>query len=211
MAIAPPPSVPGERDLDALVEEARARQRRRRIGTAGSLVALAGLTAAIYVVTVGAAGPRIAGGPIPRAAAAACTRAVTPVGHTKTVNNTRPLGGAGWIGGIVADQGFGAVKTVIEPNWQSKLASFVLRGWRCSDGRPLRFWFSNAQLPFHGRGSVQQLASLGSRHLTVRIADLRPGRYDLVGYVLFSSPGKWVVDVQGDERTRATVLFDFPH
>src|SRR5579884_1078998 len=112
MAVAPSP-VSGESDLDALVREARARQRRRRLATAGALVAVAGLAVAVYAITAGGAGPHIAGGPIPPAAAAACASPVTPVGRTKTVNNTRPLGKVGWVGGIVVDQGYGAIKTVV--------------------------------------------------------------------------------------------------
>ena len=211
MAVAPPP-VSGESDLDALVGEARARQRRRRFAITGALVALLGLGAAVYAITAGTPAPGIAGGPIPPAAAAACAGPVTPVGHTKSVNNTRPLGQVGWVGGIVVDQGYGALKTVVEPNWHSHLARVVLQGWRCSDGRPLRFWFSNAQLPFRGRGSVEQLATVGRKHLTLRIDRLRRMQHSfLVGYLLFSSSGKWVVEARGGGRVLGTALFNFPH
>jgi hypothetical protein len=210
MAVAPPP-VSNESDLDALVVEARARQRRRRLATAGALVTVAGLAVAVYAITARGAAPHIAGGPIPAAAATACAGPVTPVGRTETVNNTRPLGGAGWIGGIVAGQGYGAIKAVVQPNRHGHSARAVLRGWRCSDGRPLRFWFSNAQLPFSGRGSVEQLASTGSKRLTLRLAYLRRQHFDTVGYVLFSSPGKWVVEARSLGRVLGTALFDFSH
>jgi hypothetical protein len=210
MAVAPPPVSP-ESDLDALVGEARARQRRRRLATAGALAALAGLAAAVYLITARAAGPHIVGGPLPPAATAACAGPITTVGHTKNVNNTRPLGTVGWIGGIVVGQGYGAIKTVVEPNWHSRLGHVVLRGWRCSDGRPLRFWFSDAQLPFRGHGTEEQLASTGSKRLTLRIARLRLLSHAFaVGYVLFSSPGKWVVEAQDSGRVVGTVLFKFP-
>lgn len=174
-------------------------------------MALAGVAAAVYTITTGATGPRIAGGSIPPAAAAACAGPVTPVGHTKSVNNTRPLGQAGWIGGIVVARGYGASKTIVEPNWHSGLARVVLRGWRCSDGRRLRFWFSNA-LPFEGRGSVKQLTTVGSKHLTLWIPRLRRLHHAYaVGYLLFSSPGKWVVEARGGEHVLGTALFDFPH
>jgi hypothetical protein len=213
MAVAPPPPISDESDLDALVGEARARQRRRRLAAVGVLVTVAGLGVVVYAITVWAAGPHIAGGPIPVAAATACAGPVTSVGHTETVNNTRPLGAAGWIGGIVVDEGYGATKTVIQPNWHAHLARVILRGWRCSDGRPLRFWFSprNPQLPFSGRGSVEQLASTGSKRLTLRLAYLRWQHFDTVGYVLFSSPGKWVIEARSPSRVLGTVLFDFPH
>lgn len=210
MGLAPPPVSP-EGDLDALVREARARQRRRRrLVGASVLVVCAGLAAAIYAITAGASGPHIVGGPIPPAAAAACAGPVTPVGHTESVNNTRPIRGVGWIGGVVVNEGWGALKTVIQPNWHGRQARAVLRGWRCSDGRPLRFWFSNAQLPFHGRGSVAQLASTGSERLRLRLAYLRGQHLFMVGYVLFSSPGRWVVEATENGRHLGTALFDFP-
>ena len=72
MAVAPPP-ISDESDLDALVGEARARQRRRRLATVGVLVTVAGLGVAVYAISVWAAGPHIAGGPIPVPAATATT------------------------------------------------------------------------------------------------------------------------------------------
>ena len=99
---------------------------------------------------------------------------------------------------------------MIERNWHGRLSHGVLRGWRCSDGRPLRFWFSNGELPFRGRGSIEQLATAGSKRLTVRLADLRQRHLFMVGYLLFSSPGRWVVEGQAKGHPQVAALFDFP-
>jgi hypothetical protein len=185
-------------------------QRRRRAGVAALLVVLAGLAFGVYSIAAGAAGPTIAGGPVPRAASAACAGPLTPVGVTRNLNNARRLGHVAWIGGVVASDGYGAVKTAIEPIARSGPAQVVLRGWRCSDGRRLRFWFSDSQLPFSGRGSQSELASTGSERLTLRLAYLRRNGFGTVGYFLFSSPGKWVVEARQGRAVRGTVLFDFP-
>jgi hypothetical protein len=171
---------------------------------------LAAAAAAAYAIANGRAGIRLSGGPLPRAAATACNGPVTPVGHTESVNNTRRLADVLWIGGVVVSQGYGATKTVIEPNRRARLARTVLRGWRCSDGRPLRFWFRNAGLPWSGRGTERQLATTGSRGLRLDLARLRAHHWDTVGYVMFSSPGKWVVEARSGRRVLGTVLFDFP-
>ena len=184
--------------------------KRGRFSILASLVALAGVAAAAYAISATEASTHFATGPIPPAAARACAGPITPVGHTETVNNTRPLGHAGWIGGIVVNQGYGAIKTVIEPLPHGRLAYAVLRGWRCSDGRRLRFWFSSRQLPWQGRGTAEQLATTGSARLTVRLAALRRLRSDTGGYVLFSSPGKWVIEASGEGHVVGTALFDFP-
>jgi hypothetical protein len=180
------------------------------MGIAGGYALLAGLALSAYLIAAGAAGPAIAGGPIPRAASNACAGSVTSVESTKELNNARRLGNAIWIGGIVASDGYGAVKTAILPIGHGGPTRVVLRGWRCSDGRKLRFWFSDSQLPFSGRGSQSQLASTGSQRLTLRLAYLRRNHYGTVGYFMFSSPGRWVVEARQGRAVRGTVLFDFP-
>jgi hypothetical protein len=133
---------------------------------------------------------------------------VTPIEKTDAMNNARRLGNVLWLS--VPWLGVGPTKTAIEPNWRGRLSRVVLRGWRCSDGRPLRFWFSDADLPFRGPGSTEQLATTGSKRLMLRLSDLRRQHHFIVGYFLFSSSGKWVIEARHNAHTQATALFDFP-
>jgi hypothetical protein len=49
----PPPSAPARDELEALIKEARARQRRRRLKIAAAMIGLAGLAALVYAFTAG--------------------------------------------------------------------------------------------------------------------------------------------------------------
>jgi hypothetical protein len=163
-------------------------------------------------VATGTAGIHLVGGPIPREAAAACAGPVTAV-RTATIpalpplrraklGNAHQLGRLLWIS-TVYDRA-GATKTIIEPISRGRVSRAVLRGWRCSDGAPLRFWFSGG--PFPRRAN----AETGSKRLAVRLAYLRANNFGMSGYFMFWSAGKWVVEARQGRAVRGTVLFDFP-
>jgi hypothetical protein len=121
----------------------------------------------------------------------------------------------------------------------TSLSRAVLRGWRCSDGRLLRFWFyfhkttaftgteqteqlARKEEPFanhHGPVSSAALASTGTFTVTARLSGLLDGsvcggRYHhpancvMQGYLMFSSPGKWVVQAQRGSKIVGTAVFD---
>lgn len=70
--------------------------------------------------------------------------------------------------------------------------TIVLTGQRCSDRRPLRFWYGRKVLPPDPPLSEEQLQSLGDL-----AQDLPPAtaNADHGGYVLFSGPGQWEITV----------------
>lgn len=144
MAVAPPRPAPETVDPDALVREARARQRRRQAGTVAGLVLLGAAAYGAYAISVGTSGASTvwARGRLSPAAAAACAGPVTPVVVSPTgLNNVRALGRVLWLGTVF--YGASAPTQVWIEAWQStNVARVVLRGWRCSDGRLLHFWFA---------------------------------------------------------------------
>jgi hypothetical protein len=74
--------------------------------------------------------------------------------------------------------------------------TIVLTGQRCSDGRPLRFWYGRTYLPPPPPLSEEQLQSLGD---LAQSLPPTPANVDHGGYVLFSGPGRWEITVsQGD-------------
>jgi hypothetical protein len=138
---------------------------------------------------------------MPRTAAAACAGRVTPIRSTRQLNNARRLARLAWISTVYS--GAGATKTAIQPIAQKAVSSAALRGWRCSDGAPLRFWFGNRELPQH------PTARTGSTRLELRFADALRNHFDWVGYFMFWSPGKWVVEARAPHgRSLGTVLFE---
>jgi hypothetical protein len=74
----------------------------------------------------------------------------------------------------------------------------TLRGWRCRDSRPLRFWY-----PVQGGGvplarnpaSPQELERAGDLIATLPREPTIPSIPGYHGYFLFSATGKWVVSV----------------
>jgi len=82
-----------------------------------------------------------------------------------------------------------------------------VRGWRCADGHPLRFWYRGG-VPFHSVPDVRAMETAGDL-----VATLKPVRYiDSwmgigAGYMLFTTPGKWKVSVfQGDQLLASAVF-----
>ncbi len=165
------------------------------------LVLAAGGTTA-YALAGRGGGIHLHGGPMPRSAARACAGPVTAIRSTKQLNNARRLGQLIWISTVY--DGAGPTKTVMVPISDGHAPLAVLRGWRCSDGAPLRFWFSGQEIP------RPATAETGSKRLTVRIAFLRRNDYGISGYFMFWSAGRWVVEARDRGEALGTVVFDFP-
>jgi hypothetical protein len=104
-------------------------------------------------------------------------------------------------------QGY-ATKVLIAAKPHARTRRVVLRGWRCSDLRPLRFWYRDANLPFSGQVSDSVLASTGDLGLEVRLRDMRRHRWQMTGYLMFSSAGMWIVKAYVGSRAVGAVVFD---
>jgi hypothetical protein len=130
-------------DLDALVREARSRQRRRRAGIFGGVVLLAGAAFAAYIVATNNSTNRaFARGTLSPAAAAACSGPATPaVTTTDGLGGARALGRVLWLSPVVSGTDV-PTQVWIEARTSTTVPRVVLRGWRCSDGRLLHFWFA---------------------------------------------------------------------
>ncbi len=87
-------------------------------------------------------------------------------------------------------------------------APITLRGRRCSDGRPLRFFYRNV-------GDLRDLPQAGPavdlQRMGDRVAALAAGEPPITvpglgfpGYMLFSGPGKWKVSVRRGRRLLGT-------
>ena len=76
----PPPSAPASDELEALIKEARARQRRRRLKIAAAVIASAGTAAVVYAFTAGSSPSKPAAPASPNGIGAptARTRLLTP-------------------------------------------------------------------------------------------------------------------------------------
>lgn len=129
-----------------------------------------------YAITVGTGGASTvwARGRLSAAAAAACAGPVTPVVVSPTgLNNVRALGRVLWLGTVF--YGASAPTQVWIEAWQSTtVPRVVLRGWRCSDGRLLHFWF---QPPGPGdySGSAEAVASQAEQQAARAAARLERG------------------------------------
>lgn len=85
----------------------------------------------------------------------------------------------------------------------------TLKGRRCSDGKPLRFWYRAGVGDLPGAGSATELRQTGDL-----VAELQAGEPPIThpalgypGYILFSSSGKWKVFVRQNGRLVGTVVF----
>jgi hypothetical protein len=141
-------------------------------------------------------------------ASMACGTPTAVVSRTNSgLTNARSLGDLLWFAGGGYGEGY-PTKTVIAPKAHGRTRRVVLRGWRCSDRRPLRFWYRNAYLPFSGQVPDTVLASTGDRGLKVPLRDLRRRREAMTGYLMFSSPGTWIVKAYVGSRAVGAVVFD---
>ena len=122
--------------------------------------------------------------------------------------NAHPLGALLWFAGGDYRHGY-ATKLLIAAKPHVSTRRVVLRGWRCSDHLPLRFWYRNAYLPFSGQVTDSQLASTGDLGLKVRLREMRRHRWQMTGYLMFSSPGTWIVKAYVGSRAVGAVVFDW--
>ncbi len=98
-------------------------------------------------------------------------------------------------------------KIPIEPKTLLQ-SSVSLRGWRCSDGKPLRFWYK-AGLPFAPIPNAAALEKSGDVLATLEPSGSRDGvPVGYTGYLLFTSSGKWNVSVSQQGHPDADVVFD---
>jgi hypothetical protein len=124
------------------------------------------------------------------------------------LTNAHPLGNLLWFAGGDYRQGY-ATKLLIAAKPHARTRRVVLRGWRCSDRLPLRFWYRNAYPPFSGQVSDSVLASTGDLAQKVRLRDMRRQRWSMTGYLMFSSPGTWIVTAYVGSRAVGAVVFDW--
>ena len=81
----------------------------------------------------------------------------------------------------------------------------TLRGWRCRDQTPLRFWYRD-RLPFASVPvSRRALETTGD---LVAAFPARSVPADYTGYMLFSSAGRWNVQVRGGARVLGNVVLE---
>jgi hypothetical protein len=123
------------------------------------------------------------------------------------LTNAHPLGKLLWFAGGSYMPGY-ATKLLIAAKPHARTRRVVLRGWRCSDRLPLRFWYRNAYPPFSGGVSDSVLASTGDLAQKVRLRDMRRQRWQMTGYLMFSSPGTWIVKAYVGSRAVGSVVFD---
>lgn len=95
MTVAPPLAPPASDELEALIREARVRQRRRRLAVAAALVA-AGVAAGAGVVVGGGAGTARRTGAGPPAAVASSERRIEQVARRTFITEAGISGGVGW-------------------------------------------------------------------------------------------------------------------
>jgi hypothetical protein len=168
--------------------------------------------------------------PLSPAAAAACSGPVTPVVSAPTgLNNARALGRVLWLSTVF--YGSKAPTQVWINAWPSTtVPRVVLRGWRCSDGRLLHFWFAPPG-PGDYSESAEAVASQAQRQAARAAARLERGGGNVTatlrpralgqglpcggatpcaldGAFMFSSPGKWVVQGQQGSKVVGTAVFD---
>ncbi len=84
--------------------------------------------------------------------------------------------------------------------------TIVLRGSRCGDGRPLRFWYDDGILP----GPLPPLTEQQMQGVGDLATSLVPtaANIDHLGYMLFSSPGRWEVTVTQNSTDLGVLLVD---
>ena len=89
-------------------------------------------------------------------------------------------------------------------------APIALTGARCADGKPLRFWYRSRPLRLPSNpSSSASLARAGDALARLDAPDPSSvsSALEYRGYVLFSSPGNWVVRVKEDGKTVGAAVF----
>jgi hypothetical protein len=82
----------------------------------------------------------------------------------------------------------------------------TLKGWRCSDGHPLRFWYEKGSQP-DPVWNPKTLETVGDRVATLVAYGANSGINAYGGYILFTTPEKWKVSVFQGDRLLASVVF----
>ena len=129
----------------------------------------------MYLLATGSGDTRtFARGTLSPAAAAACSGPVTPVVSAPTgLNNARALGRVLWLSTVF--YGAEAPTQVWIDAWPSTtVPRVVLRGWRCSDGRLLHFWFAPPG-PGDYSGTAEAVASQAQQQAARAAARLERG------------------------------------
>jgi hypothetical protein len=87
-------------------------------------------------------------------------------------------------------------------------ADVTLKGWRCSDGHPLRFWYprGNQAYPVWDPNALE---TAGERVVTFQALGTSAASA-FGGYILFTSPGKWKVSIAQGGQHLASVIFVVP-
>jgi hypothetical protein len=81
---------------------------------------------------------------------------------------------------------------------------FTLSGWECGDGRPLRFWYQSYGTM--GPLPVRLSRAAPEGQLVVAVPPRAAGD-DLLGYMQFSGPGRWSVEVRDGAATLGNIVF----
>ncbi len=98
--------------------------------------------------------------------------------------------------GIPAKVGISALHPITTP--------LTLEGWDCASGKRLRFWYHPGS-PFDSVPvTAAQLAAAGD--LTAVLPPDDRGFYP--GYILFTHPGNWKVEVRQGDQMLGSVVFD---
>jgi hypothetical protein len=85
-------------------------------------------------------------------------------------------------------------------------ANVTLKGWRCSDGHPLRFWYEKGKQP-DPVWNPKALETAGDRVATLVAHGANSGINAYGGYFLFTTPEKWKVSVFQGDQLLASVVF----
>jgi hypothetical protein len=82
----------------------------------------------------------------------------------------------------------------------------TLRGWRCSDGHPLRFWYKSGNQAYPV-WNPKALETAGDFVATLEAFGATSGVNAYSGYILFTAPGKWMVSVAQGDQVLGSVVF----
>ncbi len=144
-------------------------------------------------------------------------------GPTPLASSPAPAGGAK-IGPLLA-RGFpeGATTATID-HWSAgslpkvlllqveSAPALTLRGFSCSDGRPLRFWYRDGSPSVVGPASTPipngVLEMIGDETVVFEAFTLRSPENPLghPGYMLFTSAGDWRLEVRGGDTLLGSVV-----
>jgi hypothetical protein len=129
------------------------------MGILGGVLLLAGVAFAAYIIATNSSTNRaFERGPLSSAAAAACSGPATPAVTTADgLGGARALGRVLWLSPVFLATDV-PTQVWIEARTSTTLPRVVLRGWRCSDGRLLHFWFAPPG-PGDYSGSAEAVAS----------------------------------------------------